>query len=547
MNSSFDIASTASIHGGIIPLEPLNQAKLRIASLNQTTPKIETELEIPVEEQDNDNSSSQLQANDLGISKTRGVIVIITLAGISFLNTMGSGILIAALPRISQDVGLSENLILWPAAVYALAAGCLLLIFGAIADVVGAKLMWVTGSFLFVIFTLAVGLAQTGIQIILFRTLLGASISMCLPTAVSLIANTFPKGPWRNVAFAINGMGSPLGYALGLVLGGIFTDTIGWRWAYYMSAIINFCLSTGAIWSLPSVYTISERKWTTRLRHEIDWVGAATMSVALGMLLYVLAMISSSYKRLDDPVNIVLLTIAVILLAAFPFWMDYQVKHGRPALIPNSLWRNRSFTSVCIAVFLCWASLNGIEYFTTLYFQKVEGLSALQSSLRFLPHVVMGVAANIITGILIAKVKVRTLAVVSALVTMIAAPLMATVDVGENYWLAPFWAMFLSPVNPDVLFTVSNLVISDAYPPEMQSLAGGVFNEVAQFGNSVGLAITAAIAASVTEHSGITMREEALMKGYRAAFWTIFASCTTVTVVVWLGLKKGGIVGKKQD
>lgn len=174
----------------------------------------------------------------------------------------------------------------------------------------------------------------------------------------------------------------------------------------------------------------------------------------------------------------------------------------------------------------------------------------------------MGVAVNIITGFLIAKVKVRTLAVVSALVTMVAAPLMATVDVGENYWLAPFWAMFLSPVNPDgkfyiishepvltflVLFTVSNLVISDAYPPEMQSLAGGVFNEVAQFGNSVGLAITAAIAASVTEHSHITDREEALMKGYRAAFWTIFASCTTVTVVVWLGLKKGGIVGRKQD
>lgn len=61
----------------------------------------------------------------------------------------------------------------------------------------------------------------------------------------------------------------------------------------------------------------------------------------------------------------------------------------------------------------------------------------------------MGVAVNVITGILIAKVKVRTLAVVSALITMVAAPLMATVDVGENYWLAPFWAMFLSPVNPD--------------------------------------------------------------------------------------------------
>lgn len=95
---------------------------------------------------------------------------------------------------------------------------------------------------------------------------------------------------------------------------------------------------------------------------------------------------------------------------------------------------------------------------------------------------------------------------------------------------------------------MSNLVISDAYPLELQSLAGGVFNEVAQFGNSVGLAITAAIAASVTEHSaGSKDRVDALMKGYRAAFWTIFASCVTVVFVVWFGLRKGGIVGKKNQ
>lgn len=300
------------------------------------------------------------------LSKVRGVTVIATLAGISFLNTMGSGILVAALPRIAKDVGLSEALMLWPAAVYALAAGCLLLIFGAIADVIGAKLLWVTGSYLFIIFTIAVGFAQTGLQIILFRTLLGVSISMCLPTAVSLIANTFPKGTWRNIAFAMNGMGSPLGYAVGLVLGGVFTDTIGWRWSYYMMAMINFCLSTASIWSLPSVSVTSEKKWTRRLVEDIDWVGAVIMSAALGMLLYVLAMTSSSYKKLDDPENIALLAISVALLGAFPLWMDYQVKRNKPALIPNKLWRNWSFTAVCIAVFFCWASLNGIEYFTTL-------------------------------------------------------------------------------------------------------------------------------------------------------------------------------------
>jgi hypothetical protein len=104
----------------------------------------------------------------------------------------------------------------------------------------------------------------------------------------------------------------------------------------------------------------------------------------------------------------------------------------------------------------------------------------------------MGIAVNIVTAYLVARVKIQCL--FSALITMIAPPLMATIEIGENYWFAPFWALFLSPVNPDgmsepprsmlvlsgtdespVLFTVSNLVISDAFPPKMQSLAGGVF------------------------------------------------------------------------
>lgn len=120
---------------------------------------------------------------------------------------MGSGVLISALPRIADDVGLEKGFLLWPASVYALAVGCLLLIFGVIADVVGAKLVWVTGSFLYVVFTVAVGLSKTEVQIILCRTFLGAAISMCLPTAVSLITNTFPKGTWRNIAFCFQRQG----------------------------------------------------------------------------------------------------------------------------------------------------------------------------------------------------------------------------------------------------------------------------------------------------------------------------------------------------
>ena len=368
------ITRSSEHHPNSVPLKALVRSPSRNNSPSDSTdaigpvrqPSHESRRPSLARQPSTQENEANAENAELGISKVRAITVIVTLAGINFLNTMGSGILIAALPRIARDVGLDQSLILWPAAVYALAAGCLLLIFGAVADVVGPKLMWLTGSFLFVAFTVALGLAKTATQVITFRTLLGVSISMCLPTAVSLITNTFPRGTWRNVAFAVNGAGNPTGYAVGLVLGGVFTDTIGWRWAYYMMAIICACVSVASIWSLPKVEVATERPWKTRLVHDIDWIGAVIISVSLGMLLYVLAMTSSSYKRLDNPENIVLLVLSVIGISAFPFWMNYQTRRGRPALIPNKVWKNWAFTAVCISVFLCWASLSGIEYYMTL-------------------------------------------------------------------------------------------------------------------------------------------------------------------------------------
>ncbi len=336
-------------------------------SLSVTPPVADLDIMDSTAQESSRHGEMQIEVSPvISQSSMKKITIIVPLAGMSFLNTMGSGVLISALPRIAEDVGLSEGFLLWPASVYALAAGCLLLIFGAVADVVGAKYVWVTGSFLYVVFTVAVGLSKTSVQIILFRTCLGISIAMCLPTSVSLITNTFPKGKWRNIAFASNGMGQPLGYSVGLLLGGVFTDTIGWRWTFFLSAIINFIIFMSAIWALPSVYRASDKPWNRRLIEDIDWVGAIVLSTALGILLYVLATTTSSYRRLSEPQNIVLLVISIVLLALFPLYMSHQVRRQKPAIIPNELWRNASFTTTCIAVFFCWASLNAIQYFSTL-------------------------------------------------------------------------------------------------------------------------------------------------------------------------------------
>lgn len=307
--------------------------------------------------------------------------IIFILTGVTFISVSGTGILTTALPQIARDINLENDLLLWPASVYALAAGCTLLAFGAVADIVGSKPMWLLGSGASSFWILGCGLAQSGTQFIAFRAMLGIFVAMCLPTSMSLVTASFPQGPRRNIAFAITGMGQPLGYAAGLILGGVLTDTIGWRWAFYITTILNFFLFIASIFMLPN--TKPTKFSFNRLLNEIDWIGVLILAVSLGLLSYVLAyvfvilklfvkmliicrMITLSYSKIGDAQNIALLVVSVALLPTFTFWMRRQEKRGQPALIPNSLWRSVPFLSICISMFFTWAAFNAFQYQSTL-------------------------------------------------------------------------------------------------------------------------------------------------------------------------------------
>lgn len=111
------------------------------------------------------------------------------------------------------------------------------------------------------------------------------------------------------------------------------------------------------------------------------------------------SIISRDYHALKSAQNIALLVVAVLLIPTFSFWVWRQEKLGRPALIPNSLWSNAPFTATCVAVFFTWAVFNSFQYFSSLYFERIEGLSAIQTSIRFLPMVFIGAATNIVSSL----------------------------------------------------------------------------------------------------------------------------------------------------
>jgi MFS family permease len=255
------------------------------------------------------------------MSRARAAVVVATVAGVSFLNTLGSGLLTVGLPRIAADLELPNNLLLWPASVFALTAGCTLLASGAVADVVGNRPVFLTGCALLTAFTLGSSLSQTGIQLIFFRALQGIALSLYMPTAVSLITNNFPTGRRRNMAFAFLGGGQPIGFALGLVLGGILVDSIGWRFGYYISSAINALIFVGAIFSIPPRTATESHRRRKRLVKDNGWIGVVIASACIAMLSFVFAMITSSTSTIHHPPNIALLAIAGALMPSFVFWV----------------------------------------------------------------------------------------------------------------------------------------------------------------------------------------------------------------------------------
>jgi predicted MFS family arabinose efflux permease len=453
--------------------------------------------------------------------------------------------------------------------------------------------MYMVGSILQSFFTLGCGLARNANEIIIFRALSGVAIAFCLPSAVSIITSTL-DGKRRNFAFASMGGGQPVGFSIGLTLGGVLTDSIGWRWGFYLAAILNTIVVAIALWGLPSSIDnagLSEdegpatwkQRWH-RMETEIDWIGAIIASVSLAMLSYVFATIAGNRSSISQPSSIVLLTSAILLSPAFIYWVGRQEKLGRPAIIPNSLWRNRIFTTICVAVFFTWGSFNALETIMTFYFQDVQKYSATQTSIYFLPAPIAGVICNVAMGYLVHRVPANWLALIGCAVSLGAPLAMVNATPNSIYWsTCKCIGIFVMTGTADDGFCSvprkhlqphrRRLPVHHRKPAyhvclpredagsgrwSLQHCVTGkslvigtlfLHTDRPQIGKSVGLGLVAVIAADITAKSKYEDKKspEALLEGYKATWWFCLACIVfTVAVSIW-GLRGIGRVGHKRD
>ncbi|ORY10317.1 major facilitator superfamily domain-containing protein [Clohesyomyces aquaticus] len=532
------------------------QPKTSLDSFREPSTQVQTSKR-PVDE-----SSTPLTGGRT-VSTLRLALIILQPSIINFLGSFTNGTITVGLPAIARSIDLPRSLYLWPSSVYGLTSGAMLLLAGSVADIVGARLVDIIGIFQLGACTLACGLSQTGVQLVVFRALQGIAMAMHLPASVALVATAVPPGRGRNIGFACLGLSQPLGFSVGLVVSGVMVERAGWRSGFYLSGGATLVAAIAAIWTLPKVEHEGKApgSWTMlkKVGKEVDWVGGAIAGGGLAAISYVLAILSADLSAIRSATTISLLSVGVILLIAFPAWMHYRERAGKPALVPNSLWRNLPFATTCIMVALSYGAMNSMELFSSLYFQEIQSASILTASLYLLPNLLMGVAINLSVGIFVDRLPASWLVVGSSFLCSLAPSMMALVNPAWSYWYMQFWAQIFAPFSADVLFTVGLIIVSSNFPEKTQALAGAVFNTVANFGMSLGIGLCQVVALGVMSKNGhgggddgqgdafSNVAEGALLDGFRAAFWAMFTCMIVCGFLAVVGLRNAGKVGLKRE
>lgn len=245
--------------------------------------------------------------------------------------------------------------------------------------------------------------------------------------------------------------------------------------------------------------------------------------------------------------SISLLCISAVAAPAFVLWMGHQARCGRPALIPNPLWRNLTFSSICLSVLFTWAGFNSFEQLISLWIQLLQGYSPLQTSIRLLPQTVVGIAVSVLLGLFVHRVHCSWIVGVSTVISLAAPLVMGVCNPHWVYWAAVFPAVGLNVVGADCLYTISNLLIVSSFQQEDHGLAGGVFNTIAQVGKSMGLALIAVITSTVMQAKASSGEANSLELGYHAGFWFCLALSVVALFVSLFGLRKAGKIGIKEE
>ncbi|NUS10643.1 MAG: MFS transporter [Streptomyces sp.] len=451
---------------------------------------------------------------------TRLRLVLAVLLVAQFTLAVDFSILNVALPDIGDGLGFSLADLQWIATAFALAAAGFTLFFGRIGDLVGRKRIFVGSLALLGLASLAGGLATSPAVLLGARVAQGLATAAATPAGLSLLTTSFPEGPLRRRALGASGALMSAGFTTGAVLGGVLTDLLSWRWAFF----VNVPVAAAVVAVAPAV--IKESRPAVRPR--LDLPGALTVTGALLALVYGLTY-AGAHGWGSAPA-VTALAAGAVLLAAF-FLVERRV--AQP-LVPLPTLGRRTVAWGNVIGLLAFVTETSLVYLLTLYLQKTLGFSPLAAGVTF---GVLGLGT--VTGGLLAP---RVIAATSTTTALTAGALVQAAFTASLLFLGTSTAPALALLLPATFFGgVGNMVVIVAFmvtatsglPDSEQGLATGLASMSQQVGITLGTPIMSTVVTATT--SGATT-PAAIHHGVTAAIATN-AALTLLTATLPLFLR----------
>jgi len=437
-----------------------------------------------------------------------------------------------ALPSIQIDLGLSDPSRQWVITSYTLAFGGLLLLGGRAGDILGRRRVFIAGIWLFSLGSLFGGLAWNAPTLLAGRVIQGIGAAIAAPTALALITTEFPEGKARNQAMGVYAAMSGAGAAVGLILGGVLTDLLNWRWVLFVNVPIGIIVALIA----PRALTETEGH-----RGRFDLPGALTATIGLSTLVYGLT--HAATDGWSDTITIAALAVAVVLLGAF-LVIEMRSPH---ALMPLRIFSDPNRAGAFGIMLIIGAAMFAMFFFLTFFVQNILGYSALRSGFAFVPVSVFIVISAGIASVLITKIGARPLALAGTATTALGMLWLSRLGVDSTYVSGLLLPMIVLATGLGLTFMPLTLAAVSNVADREAGLASGVLNTTQQIGGSLGLAVLSTIAVTVTTNRLTELTQGgpptpeflavASVEGYTTAFQVAAGLALTAFIVTFFTIK----------
>jgi len=408
-------------------------------------------------------------------------LALVLLAAAQFVVVLDASITNVALPSIGADLRIDQEQLSWIVNAYTLTFGGFLLLGGRLADLLGRRRVFIGGIVLFGLASLAGGLATSEEWLIAARAVQGLGAAIVSPAALSIVTTTFAEGSERNKALGIWGAVAGSGGAAGVLLGGVLTDLLSWEWVLF----VNVPIAAVAAFLAPRLLTESRDE---RAHRVFDVAGAVTVTAGLAILVY--ALVDAESAGWGSTQTVVLLTLAVLLLAAF---VAVELRQRSP-LVPFSIFRSRTLTGSNVVGLLIGASLFSMFFFISLYMQFVLGFDALEAGFAYLPLAVTIIVAAGVASQLVTKVGFKPVLIFGLALVTIGLLWFSQVSPDGSYVADVLFPSIIAGAGLGFSFVPVTIGAVAGTRPDEAGLASGLINTNQQVGGALGLAILSSIA-----------------------------------------------------